>query len=112
MNTADVLVDYSELKGGDLSTLFLLGRSLWAATWKCTAGINFQLLRSFARRKLYGGVTDPDLSSPAARLVPFAVCVNLKVAPTNQLGGDLVASHMATQRSFGRTDCHLYSVSI
>ena len=35
-------------------------------------------------------------SSLAARLVPFAVCANLEVVPTNPLGGDLVASHMAT----------------
>jgi len=29
MNTADVLADYRELKGGELAPLFLLGRPLW-----------------------------------------------------------------------------------
>ena len=97
MNTAGVLVDYREVECGELAPLFLLGRPLWAATLKSTKGINLEILKSFARRKLYGGATNPELySSLAARLVPFAVFANLKVAPTNPLGGDLVASHMAT----------------
>jgi len=42
------------------------------AMWKSTEGINLEELKIFARRKLYGGVTNSELcSSLASRLVPF-----------------------------------------
>eukprot|EP01042_Synura_sphagnicola_P036473 gene36473-biopygen6701 len=53
-------------------------------------------LINFARKKLYGGLRDPDRSDLAARLAPFAVCANLKVSPASSLSGDFVASHLAT----------------
>eukprot|EP01042_Synura_sphagnicola_P036416 gene36416-biopygen4765 len=51
---------------------------------------------NFARMKLYGGFREQKQSRPAAILVPFAICANLKVSPVSSLGGDLVATHMAT----------------
>ena len=78
--------------------LFLLGRPLWAATWKTNAGISEEAPLLFAREKLYGyGIPrDPKRSFPAAMLVPFAVCANLKVSPVSSLGGGLVDTHMAS----------------
>ena len=93
--TADALVDYRELDDNIVIPLFLLGRPLWAAIWK-TGKVNDVRLVNFARIKLFGDPYGPKVLKRNTALVPFAVCANLYLPHENGLGGELVASHMAT----------------